>query len=154
MHARHFVPSSFLVALLSGCAGTVALQPAELANDPGCADVMVRVPDAIGANTRRTTNAQSTAAWGDPTAIILRCGIPDSGPSTLPCYTVNGIDWLRDDSKDPSFVFTTYGRTPATEVIVDSTKAGGTDALAAVGTAVGSIPATAKCLDSEDVFGN
>ena len=41
----------------------------------------------------------------------------------------------------------------ATELVVDSDLASGVDAVDAVGTAVGAIPATSKCLSSEDVFG-
>lgn len=154
MYARLAVPSLALVTLLSGCAGTVALQPADDANDPGCAEVMVRLPDQIAGAQRRTTNAQSTAAWGDPATVILRCGLPETGPSELPCFSVNGIDWLRDDSTAPNYRFITFGRSPATEVLIDSTTASGTDAIDAVGTAVGALPATSKCLGAEDVFGN
>jgi len=31
---------------------------------PNCADVSVRLPDALGENEIRYTNAQATAAWG------------------------------------------------------------------------------------------
>ena len=139
--------------LLTGCTTAVPLDPADGANDPACAEVMVRLPDAVGGQARRTTNAQSTAAWGDPASVILRCGLPETGPSELPCFTVNGIDWLRDDTDAPIYRFITFGRNPATELVVDSVKASGVDAVDAVGTAVGAIPATSKCLSSEDVFG-
>lgn len=114
---------------------------------------MVRLPDAIGINERRSTNAQSTAAWGEPAAVIARCGLAETGPSTLPCFTVNEIDWLRDDSQDPSFVFTTYGRFPAIEVVIDSDLTSGTEALDALSRAVGEIPATSACIGADDVFG-
>lgn len=107
----------------------------------------------MGGQARRSTNAQSTAAWGDPASVILRCGLPETGPSELPCFTVNGIDWLRDDTDAPVYRFITFGRNPATELVVDSDKASGVDAVDAVGTAVGAIPASSKCLSSEDVFG-
>ena len=79
----------------------------------------MRVPDTIGELDRRTTKRAATAAWGEPTAVIYRCGLPDLGPSDLPCFDVDGVDWLLDESNAPRYVFTTYGRTPATEVIVD-----------------------------------
>lgn len=154
MFARLAVPSLALVTLLAGCASPVPLQSAEGANDPACAEVMVRLPDSVAGLARRTTNAQSTGAWGEPAAVILRCGLPETGPSELPCFTVNGIDWLRDDSKAPIYTFITFGRSPATELVVDSNNASGVDAVDAVGTAVGAIPATSKCLSSEDVFGD
>ena len=147
-------PSVALVVALAGCSGTVALRPAELANDPACAEVMVRLPDQVGGLDRRTTNAQSTAAWGDPAVVIVRCGLPETGPSELPCATVDGIDWLRDATKDPNFAFVTYGRSPAVEVLIDSTAIGGTTALGDLAAAIGTIPAAKACLDPIDPFGN
>lgn len=147
----HSLAATTLV--LTGCATTVPLDAAVMANDPLCAEVMVRLPESIGELERRSTNAQSTAAWGDPAAVLLRCGLEPSGPSPLPCFTVNGIDWLRDDTQAPAYVFTTYGRTPSLEVVVDSGAASGTEALDALGNAAGMIPATAECLSADDVFG-
>ncbi|MEY4477628.1 MAG: hypothetical protein RJA31_1132 [Actinomycetota bacterium] len=153
MFARLALPSLAVVTLVAGCTAAVPLDPAEGANEPACAEVMVRLPDSVGGQARRSTNAQSTAAWGDPASVILRCGLPETGPSELPCFTVNGIDWLRDDTDAPVYRFITFGRNPATELVVDSDKASGVDAVDAVGTAVGAIPASSKCLSSEDVFG-
>ena len=154
MRARHFIPTVALVGALSGCAGTVALDPAELANDPACADVMVRLPDSVAGQNRRSTNAQSTAAWGNPAAVILRCGIPDGGPSPLPCFTVDDIDWLRDEANDSSFSFLTYGRKPGVEVLIDSTVVSGTLALSDLSGAVGAVEPLRACLDATDVLGN
>lgn len=140
-----------LVLLLAGCAPTVALEPGEDAASPLCAEVTVRLPDTVATLTKRLTNAQATGAWGEPTAVILRCGVPAPAPtSELPCVTVEGIDWLRDDSDDPTFVFTSYGRTPAVEVIVDSTAASGLDALTDVAFAVGQLPTDGACLAPGD----
>ena len=154
MRARLLVPSLALLGLLSGCAGTIALQPAEAANDPACAEVMVRVPDVVAGLERRSTNAQSTAAWGDPAAVILRCGLPDGGPSALPCFTVDNVDWLRDDANDPNFTFVTYGRNPAVEVLIDSTTVSGTAALSDLALAVGTLEPFRFCVDTTDVLGN
>lgn len=121
MKRKLFIYSGLFVALtMSGCQAAVPMEPAALANDPECAEVIVRLPDTIGSFDRRTTNAQSTAAWGEPSAVLLRCGLEPSGPSALPCFTVNGVDWLRDDTQAPLYLFTTYGRTPAVEVFVDA----------------------------------
>lgn len=141
-----------LVLSLAGCQAAVPMEPAALSNDPQCAEVVVRLPDAIGSFERRSTNAQSTAAWGDPAAVLLRCGIEPTGPSPLPCFTVNGVDWLRDDTQAPLYLFTTYGRTPAVQVFVDADVASGTEALDALGNSVGVLPADAHCLAPEDVF--
>jgi hypothetical protein len=131
---------------LSACSPTVSLEPAEDANNPGCADVIVRLPDVVDGQERRTTNAQSTAAWGNPATIILRCGIEPVEVSALPCVTASGVDWLVDESAKPSYRFISYARTPALEVIVDSEKAVGVNALDGLSSAVMSIEASKTCL--------
>lgn len=98
----------------------MSLDPAPLANDPACADVIVRLPDQVDGQDRRWTDAQSTGAWGDPTAVILTCGIEPPGPTTLPCQTVDGVDWIIDDADAPRYRVTTYGRTPAVELYLDN----------------------------------
>lgn len=131
---------------LSGCSPTVSLEPAADANNPGCAEVIVRLPDVVDGQERRTTNAQSTAAWGNPATIILRCGIEPVEVSTLPCVTSSGVDWLVDESAKPSYRFISYARTPALEVIVDSEKAVGVNTLDSLASAVSSIEATKTCI--------
>lgn len=123
-----------LVAVLAGtmltaCSPAVSLNAADDANNPGCAEVMVRLPDKVDLQVRRNTDAQSTAAWGEPASVLLRCGIPPLTVSTLPCVTVQDIDWLVDDSKAPSYRFITFARTPSTEVIVDSKSVSGSSVL-------------------------
>lgn len=143
-----------LLLLLAGCSPIVALEPAEDAASPLCAEVTVRLPDTVAELAKRQTNAQATGAWGEPTAVLLRCGVPSPAPtSQLPCVTVEGVDWLRDDTDDPTFVFTSYGRTPAVEVIVDSTAASGLEALVDVTFAVSQLPVEGACLAPEDVEG-
>lgn len=131
--------------LLSGCTQSVVLEPAEDANHPGCAEVMVRLPSEIGDLTQRYTTAQATSAWGEPAAIILRCGIAPVMVSELPCVTAGEVDWLVDDSAAPNFRFISFGRDPAIEVIVDSESASGISALEAVGLAVATNPAEKRC---------
>lgn len=142
-----------LALLLGGCAGTVNLEAAPEANAVACAEISVRLPDAVGELERRSTNAQATAAWGDPAAVIYRCGLPPIGPSDLPCFTVDGVDWLLDDSDAPDFAFVSYGRTPVTEVIVDNDVVRGPEALRPISAAVAAVPAEMRCLDATDVFG-
>lgn len=118
-------------AALAGCAGTVSLQPAAHAGDPLCAAVNVRLPGTVAGQDRRWTDAQATAAWGSPTAIILTCGVEEPGPSTLRCETVEGVDWLIDESRgdEDLYTFTTFGRTPAVEVFLDFEVVGSADTL-------------------------
>ena len=138
---------------LVGCAGAVPLDPGPDSNSVGCAEISVRLPSSIIDFDRRTTNAQATAAWGDPASVIYRCCLPEQGPSDLPCFTVDDVDWLLDESNAPRYVFTTYGRTPVTEVIVDNELIAGPDALRAISASVAVIEADARCLVATDVFG-
>lgn len=142
--------------LLSACAPTVALNPAADANNPRCADVIVHLPDTVAGKTKRETNAQATAAWGDPTVVLLRCGVPPIGPTTKPCITVNGIDWVLENNPiDPDLRYITFGRTPATEVVIAHGKGGVADAsvLPGLADAIGYIPQAKqqKCLGTSDV---
>ena len=105
----------------------------------------MRLPDTVAEMSKRVTDAQATGAWGNPTAVILRCGLPAVEVSTLPCVTASGVDWLVDDSKKPSYRFITFGRKPATEVIVDSNKVAGVTALSDLSAAIQSIEATKHC---------
>ena len=131
--------------LLSGCAATVNLDAAPDANNPGCAEVIVRLPGEIDGLGKRVTGAQSTAAWGNPTAVILRCGIEPVMASKLPCVTQGGVDWLVDESTAPNYRFITFGRKPALEVIVDSSKVAGVTALDALAVQAQFLPVSATC---------
>jgi len=137
---------------LTGCAQAVNFEPAEDAQNPGCAEIMVRLPDTVGDLALRETNSQGTGAWGD--AVLLRCGvaIPDRA-STLPCVLVDDVYWLRDDADAPNYVFTTYGRDPATEVIVNRDKLSPGSALFDLVNAVSATTETAKCTEIEDSLG-
>ncbi len=136
-----------LIPLLTGCAATVNLDPAPLANDPGCAEVSVRYPASIGELAQRYTNAQATSAWGDPAAVIARCGLEPVEVSELSCVSAGGVDWLVDDSQAPSYRFISFARNPAVEVIVDSERASGVGALEALAGAVSQIPASKACTE-------
>jgi hypothetical protein len=135
---------------LSGCAATVSVPAAEDSNDPLCADVTVRLPDAIGDLPRRWTDAQSTGAWGDPTAVVLSCGVTPPGPTTLQCVTFEGVDWIVDASELPMQRITTYGRTPATQVYVNTERVSPSDVLPAISRIVSSLPEDASCVSVED----
>jgi hypothetical protein len=65
--------------------------------------------------------------------------------SSLTCVTASEVDWVVDDSKAPSFRFITFGRKPATEVIIDSTAVAGVTALDSLAQAIKSIPASKTC---------
>lgn len=105
---------------LSGCAATVTVPAAEDADAPACADVTVRLPDAVDGAERRWTDSQATAAWGDPTSVILSCGVAAPGPTTFRCETVGGVDWVIDETEAPRFRVVSFGREPAVELFFDT----------------------------------
>jgi hypothetical protein len=125
----------------------VTLEPAEDANNAECAEVIVRLPDELAGEPKRRVNAQSTAAWGEPVSVILRCGLEPVEFSALPCVNTGEIDWLVDDSNAPSYRFISYARFPATEVIIDSTKLAGVTVLEQLSSTIGILPATKRCTE-------
>jgi hypothetical protein len=145
--ALALLASIALAGSLSACTATVSLEAAADSHHPACAEVSVRLPDQAAELDKRVTDAQATGAWGNPTAIILRCGLPPVEVSELPCVTANGVDWLVDDSEKPSYRFITFGRNPATEVIVDSNKVAGVSALSDLSAAIQSIESTKQCTE-------
>ncbi|MDT0186359.1 DUF3515 family protein [Microbacterium sp. ARD31] len=138
-----------LTAGLASCSSSVAMEPADAADDPACADVTVRLPADVDGQPRRWTDAQATGAWGDPAAVLLTCGIAPPGPTTDRCITIGGVDWLVDESESPRFRLTTYGRTPAVEVYLDNEVVSPNEVLDAVSIAVGTLPQTGACTDPE-----
>lgn len=139
--------------LLAGCSSTVHLDPAGDSNDPRCAEVSVRLNNvpSIDGHDRRWTDAQATAAWGDPSVVLLTCGLPEAEPtSRLQCISLQGVDWLVDDSKSPYLTLTTYGRKPAVQLYVDTEPGRGVSANDVIGNkslaaAIATIPATHAC---------
>ena len=124
---------------LAGCTATISVQPAPAATDTACAALIVRLPATIGALEKRQVDAQGTAAWGDPEAVQLRCGVTPPGPTTDPCYTVADVDWVLADSGTGAGVrevLTTFGRTPATQVVVDPKHVSVNDVLPTISDAV------------------
>jgi hypothetical protein len=145
-----------VAAGLTGCTATVSLERAEDGINPTCADVIVRLPETMGELAVRQTNAQGTGAWGTPATVTLRCGVEVPGPTTDLCIDASGIDWVTDDTQAPIYKFTTYGRDPAIEVIVNQDESAdaaivtGRTALDAVADAIGRIPQTNECSTTAD----
>lgn len=138
-----------LGAVLAGCAAPVDVAPASGAADPRCAEVMVRLPDWVGGVSRRETNSQATAAWGDPSGVVLRCGVPPAGPTTDRCVGVRGVDWIVTRQRGAFWRMETYGRVPGVEVLVDTRRAAGTTALDDLAGAVSALPQRTACLSPE-----
>lgn len=132
---------------LAACTPVVSLQPAKDAVDPLCASVIValRQYPTVADLPARQTDAQGTAAWGDPAAVILHCGVTPPGPTaSQQCRTFEGVDWLIDDSRNPIVVATTYGRTPAIEVVIETDAQG--VVLSDLAPAIAPLPVDRSCV--------
>ncbi|WP_257998271.1 DUF3515 domain-containing protein [Zhihengliuella halotolerans] len=143
------IASATGLTLLSACASVVDVEPAPGANDPSCARTMVILPDEVSGFERRDTNSQATAVWGDPAAVVLRCGVESpSAVTTDPCVTANGVDWIAREGED-AWTLTTYGREPATEVLFDPTQIPSSNVLPELAAAVQAVESQAECLSTQ-----
>ncbi|MDD7834947.1 MULTISPECIES: DUF3515 family protein [Paenarthrobacter] len=147
--------ASASVLALSACSPAVDVTAAADAANPACAPMMVALPDKIGDAALRKTNSQATAAWGDPSQVILRCGVNVPGPTTDRCVSVNDVDWVIKEG-DPVYTLTTFGRVPATEILIDPVKLEAANissatVLTELAAAVGKIKPTGKCVGQEDL---
>ncbi len=105
------------VLAVTACAGPVEVARAPLADDAACQGMTDLWPALDGLERVETDPDDPTvAAWGDP-AIVARCGVRPLGPTTEACITVDGVDWVAGELSDGTRL-TTYGRTPAIEVLV------------------------------------
>ncbi|MGM1016113.1 MAG: DUF3515 domain-containing protein [Actinomycetota bacterium] len=141
---------------LAACSPAVHLEPADEANDPLCAEVTVRLANAtsVADQERRWTDAQATAAWGDPVSIILSCGLAAPAPtSELQCVTLEGVDWLVDTSETPMLRVTTYGRDPAAQIYMDTSVVSSNDVLSsqAIASAVSTLPQDGRCTAPDEL---
>lgn len=144
--------TSAAVATLSACTPAVDVAPAQASADPNCSPMMVALPQTLQDFTLRETSSQGTAAWGDPAKIVLRCGVTPSQPTTEPCATVDGVDWLiQQTGQDPDqYTALTYGRTPATAVTFRRTEVASSTILGQLASAVSKTPQQHKCLSQVD----
>ena len=136
---------AILLTALSGCASVVAVDPAEDAANARCADVMIALPPVVAEYDQRETNSQATSAWGDPSKVVLRCGVTVPGPTTDPCVTVNDVDWVVSEG-DPAWTATTYGRDPAVEVLFDPDEVASSTVLVELGDAVSRVEQDRACV--------
>jgi hypothetical protein len=95
-------------------------------------------------------------AWGDPAdPVVLRCGVEPPGPTTDRCVNADdgetSVDWINvpgDEREDGSWLFTTYGRAPAVEVVIPAavTETSSTSFVLDLGPAVAKVEQTRACL--------
>lgn len=142
--------------LLSACSNAVPVDVAPYAADPLCAEVVLALPRDLGGLPRLGTTSQATVAWGDPAdPVVLRCGVEPPGPTTDRCVNADdgetSVDWINipgDEREDGSWLFTTYGRVPAVEVVVPAavTETSSTSFILDLGPAVSKVEQTRACL--------
>ncbi len=110
------------------------------AGTAACAAAAKDWPTRVSSLARRPTTSGSpaVAAWGDP-AVIARCGVGALAPTTDPCVEVDGIGWVSTELSDGSR-FTTFGTTPAIEVLVPQDYAPGALLLPAFSAAAKALP--------------
>jgi hypothetical protein len=115
-----------LVLAVSGCTAAVVVEAAPYAGDPGCATVMLGIPDEAGGLSRHETSSQATAAYGDEPRIIVRCGVEVPGPSSERCLAIDtpaaSADWLVLE-EDDVWRAIAFGRNPAMEVVIPKMRA-------------------------------
>jgi hypothetical protein len=136
--------------VLSACSPVVDVTPAKDAANAACAPMMLALPDSLGDAKLRKTNSQATAAWGDPSLVVLRCGVNVPGPTTDRCVSVNGVDWVIKEG-NPVWTLTTFGREPATEILMDPNKISSATVLAELAAPAAKIKATRKCVGQQDL---
>lgn len=154
-----------LPAALTGCgSGAVTLEPALDAANPTCAYALVAMPPTLGGLAQRETTAQATTAWGDPTAVVLKCGVEQSSePVADPCASVNGVDWIvkpadeelaesKEQSATGTWVAETFGRTPALQVTFDADRVSSSTVLAELASAVAQVPQQQACTNIADTL--
>ena len=106
------------VAVLAGCGGPGRPTPtsAPQATSAGCQQALAVLPATVLGRARTPLDVAGAASWGEP-GIVLRCGLAEQPPTGKPCLTVDGVDWVVDDTGDP-IVFTAYGRAPTVDLRV------------------------------------
>lgn len=140
-----------LAAPLTACAPSISVTAGPHATDPVCASIVLAMPDRLGSLERITASAQAAAAWGTTSAAItLRCGVEPPPPTADQCQAITdatgaSVDWIVvEEPGTGDWVFTTYGRTPTTEVRIPAGMSG--SSVVDLNRAVSAAPQTRHCL--------
>lgn len=131
----------------AGCAGAVDIEPAPGGGTVECRDLVAALPPTLADLARRGADTTvGVAAWGDP-AVVLRCGTEPLGPTTLPCVTIDGVDWIVvAQDENGAARLATFGRDPAVEVEVPAEYAPAPLVLTGLGEAVDALPVDRSCV--------
>ncbi|MFD7663806.1 DUF3515 domain-containing protein [Streptomyces sp. NPDC059788] len=136
-----------VIILAAATSRTPDIGSAPHAGHPACTDIAKRYPSRLMGKNREDTGAPGVAVWGDST-VVLRCGMTPPRPTTAPCFTISGVDWVLTDgtAEDGSKTLITYGRDPAVEVTVAGGLPSAGDSLVDLGNAVREIPQKSECV--------
>ncbi|MEU0161903.1 DUF3515 family protein [Streptomyces sp. NPDC006261] len=126
------------------------VRPGAQAGNAHCGRITENAPGKLAGHTKHATKLAGVALWGDSN-IILRCGVAEIGPTSDPCFSADGVDWVIDTarSSDTKKVITTYGRTPATEVTVTHSPKAPDEVLVALSALIAPIAQTSQCVRSQ-----
>lgn len=114
---------------------------------------MMAMPESISEQDQRQTTSQGTTAYGEPAALVVRCGVTPPQPTTEMCSRVNGVDWIIRETDEPNqWQATTYGRDPAFEVTFDTTVVPSSTALIDLVSAVSTVDQDRECLSVEETL--
>lgn len=97
------------------------IEQAAHADAPACTRIARSYPTVVAGHRRADTATPGVAVWGDR-SVVLRCGLEPPAPTTDPCVTVDGVDWVyrQSRSRGGHKVIVTYGRSPAVEVTLSA----------------------------------
>lgn len=167
VHYKRFLPVLALTATVTACGpGAVNLQPAPDATNPTCAKAMVAMPKTLSGFDQRETTAQATTAWGDPAAVVLKCGVElPTAPVSDPCQSVNGVDWIlkpadeeqaqaAEQTATGTWYAETFGREPAIQVTFEADRVSSSTVLAELSSAVEQLPQSKQCSNLDDTLTN
>ncbi|MDG9717802.1 DUF3515 family protein [Streptomyces sp. DH24] len=124
------------------------------AGDPKCEKVLSRVPDDIPGMSRDWAIGDAVASWGGRAA-VLRCGAEELPPNVNLCVTVDGVDWVLDETRlkeDGVSVLRTYGRSPAVEFTYTGSRSEVGGILTELNRTVDWIPQQRQCIGLQDAL--
>jgi len=126
------------------------IRPGARAENAQCARMVDEAPDRLAGKPHHSTGIPGVVVWGD-NEIVLRCGVPEPGPTTDPCFAADGVDWVLHEkrSTEGGKVITTYGRSPATEVTFTGSASAPDAALVELSALVAPIKQTAQCIQPD-----
>ncbi|MDA2988586.1 MAG: hypothetical protein O2815_05845 [Actinomycetota bacterium] len=108
--------ASVSVLALTACSRPVAVQAPDASVE--CEPVLSASPIRLLGELQRETTPRNAAAiaWGDP-PIVLACGIDHEVPADAQVITIEGIDWVAEET-DTGTVFTTLSLVPTIQLRV------------------------------------